>query len=454
VSDDGQNLLLELLEAPDRDHCPGARPVVAYRDDDDPAYLSQLDAGAVDRIALQRRGQWHGQWAQLAEEHAPAETFPLEGRLHQRWDAACPVLLRGLVDPAEARQVGRERGALFEALAEPGGLRSFLRAAMADAPHNFELASPQDLSDGERDIERHAFTWRADPERAGSPVVRDLWAKSAWLSTHGDDRSLRLRVAFGAEGADDASRDGRKHRRVAELGEVLLPELALLSGDESLRARLDAFAGEPTFLTQPIAYWNAPNGGARFHHDAFDEERVGGQLGVCYVQLGGRTAWLALSTADLAQRVAEVADYLEEGELGWIRESLWPRGQDFERFLALARHPKRCPRELTRPGCGSLGPLVDRGPEFTALLADAGHGLVLEPGDVLLLPNHGLDRTCMHSVFCASVDEVAYGLSAAVRTVALPDPPPRTPRSRSVTRPDPDQPMSLRRQREQRRRRR
>jgi len=57
---------------------------------------------------------------------------------------------------------------------------------------------------------------------------------------------------------------------------------------------------------------------------------------------------------------------------------------------------------------------VNRGPEFTAWLADAGHAAILAPGDAILLPNHGLTRTAMHSVFCAS-DETAYGLSFAIR---------------------------------------
>jgi hypothetical protein len=33
----------------------------------------------------------------------------------------------------------------------------------------------------------------------------------------------------------------------------------------------------------------------------------------------------------------------------------------------------------------------------------------------MLLPNHGLESTCMHSVFCAS-DEATYALSLAIRS--------------------------------------
>ena len=57
-------------------------------------------------------------------------------------------------------------------------------------------------------------------------------------------------------------------------------------------------------------------------------------------------------------------------------------------------------RELGESGCGTLGPWVDRGPEFTAFLIDAGHAAVLHPGDAICLPNNGRLSTAMHSVFC------------------------------------------------------
>ncbi len=443
-----EDLLAELVAAPDRDHCPGARPVVSYHEDDEPAYLDSLDAHTLRRVALHRRGVWHGDWAELREDLAPSDTFPLEARLSQRWHEARPIVIRGLFTPTQGAEIGREREGLFEALAEVGGLRTFLRTV--ELSPQFELGVAQELADRERDIERHGFTWRLDPGASSTPVVSDLWAKSAWLSTHDGDRSLRLRVSFGAEGIDDGSRDHRRHRRVSELAASLFEEAEWLDSHEELRARIDGFAGEPTFLTQQIAYWNAPSGGARFHHDAFDEERLGGQLGVCYVQFGGVTAWLGLSNVDLAARVLEALEYMDEGELGWVRNALWPTGKSFDRALTLARNPRRCAREIMREGCGAFGGLVERGPEFTSLLADAGHGFLLGPGDAVLLPSHGFERACLHSVFCGSEEEVAYGLSSAIRPLHPPEP---TPPPEAAPPPD-DRPPSLRRQRAQRRRRR
>ena len=153
---------------------------------------------------------------------------------------------------------------------------------------------------------------------------------------------------------------------------------------------LERFLGQRSFLTQHIAYWNAPDGGALFHHDAFAEEVSGGQRGVVYAQFSGATLWLSLSVEQLATRTRELGELLLAGPLSVIA------------------------RELALPACGRLAPVVNQGPEFTALLADAGHAFLVEPGDVVLLPNHGYKRTAMHSVFCAS-DEPGYALSMAVR---------------------------------------
>lgn len=423
--DDGRGLFAELVSAPDRDRCPGARPVVSVREDDEPGYLEEVEAREVARIPLERRGRWHGEWAVLASEpESPDEhPVPLTARLHQRWHAAKPIVLRGALDVRPLHEVLADRLAQGGELGEAGALRAFLKERLAEIGPHFELGGPTRLADAERDIERNWIRWHADPEAAQSVRMNDLWAKSAWLSTHDDDRSLRVRLSFGEEGRGDAARDLRRHRRVTELAEGLFPESVLVHRDEGLAERLATWIGDDVLFTQHIAYWNAPGGGALFHHDAFDEPLVGGQRGVLFAQLAGRSAWLALSIDDLASRVAEFVGYLDEGELPWVREALFPRPADLRAALALCGDPRRARRELIRPGCGSLGGVVDRGPEFTAFLADGGHAHLLEPGDLIVLPNHGLGRTCMHSVFCAD-EETSYGLSFALREANPPPPEP------------------------------
>ena len=110
----------------------------------------------------------------------------------------------------------------------------------------------------------------------------------------------------------------------------------------------------------------------------------------------------------------EFAESLADGELPWVRAQVFPTESSFRRFRELASDARALRGELALPGCGALCALVNRGPEFTSFLADAGHAWILDAGDAILLPNHGYDRTAMHSVFCAG-DETAYGLSLAIR---------------------------------------
>lgn len=417
------DLFLEVLGAPDRDHVPGEPPVLSYRDNDEPAYLDAIERRARRRVTLDRRGIFHGHIAEIeGEELVTATGRPPEATRSERWHTAKPIVLRGLADPgpAFAGEIA-ERRRLHDELKESGGLRRFLKRHKPELEPAYQVnPRPARLLDADRDIERVTITWKRDPDDPSSPNVRDLWAKSAWLSTSDEDESLRMRLSFGSEVDDDASRDVRRHRRVTDLAEILLPECALAHANATLVATIDGLCGARTFFTQHIAYWNAPGGGALFHHDAFAEDSVGGQRGVCYVQLSGSTAWLALSIEDLARRVIEFGEYLAEGELSWVREQAFRAPDSFERFLKMTERFMRVVRELSRPGCGKLGRIVNRGPEFTSFLADAGHATILGPGDVLLLPNHGYRRTAMHSVFAAS-DEPAYSLSMAIREI---DPPP------------------------------
>lgn len=419
----GPSLFEGLVFAPDRDRIPGARPVVSFAPDDDADFLRELDATARARFELSRRGVPHGSWAELdlARLGIPARQPRADAAtLRRRWNEARPLVLPGI-----ATEVGRDGGAItaafarFEALADEGALHAWIRSREAALPEGTTILNRRArLADPERDIEKVELTWQG----LGSREVRDLWIKSAWLSTHADDASLRLRFSFGREVEDDASRDDFRHRLVAELANALLSEARELAAHLELAHEIETAVGEESFFTQHIAYWNGPEGGASFHHDAFDESPTGGQLGVCFVQLAGRTAWLALSIADLAERAREFVENLRAGALPWLRDQLFPRPVDFERVVERAGDERALLRELALPGCGSLAKLVNRGPEFTSFLADGGHALVLEPGDALLLPNRGLARTAMHSVFCAS-EEPTYALSMAIRS-ARPRPEP------------------------------
>lgn len=405
------------LSGEGRDRIPGSLPVISYREEDEHAFLDDLERCADTTVELSRRGTWHGQWAELAPEKVGVDLgaeLSDHAALHLRWTDARPIVLPGILDRAIDHHASEIADGLdlYHQLAEDGGLRRWLKHRLPALGSEWRVRDRRaDLSDPERDIEK-VFLSR---ETAGQEL-RDLWWKSGRLSNFEADDSLRLRLSFGLERDDDASRDGLRQRAVTALAEALLPGATLVPNEASISRMLELFSGEELFLTQHIAYWNAPEGGALFHHDAFDEPEEGGQRGVLYAQLAGRTAWLALSIEDLAQRVLEFIELLNEGELDWVRDDLFPRTADLIGATDCARDPERLMRELALPGCGRFAGLVNRGPEFTDYLANAGHAVILEAGDVILLPNYGLARTAMHSVFCAD-DEPTYAISAALRQV-------------------------------------
>lgn len=413
---DGQ--LAEILGAPDRDRCPGARPVVSVAEEDDSAFIAEVNARCVAAPTLRRRGHFHGNWAELDDHMGFFPQDPLPS-MKERWEAARPIVLHDALPDSVMEIVRSHRRQ--EALSHPGGLQAFLTEKSATLEPEFAplppaIATPNaavPTGADERDIEKCFLRWESRTSRDAEPVD-NLWLKTQRLSTHADDQSLRLAVAFGEEGAEDASRDHHRHRLVSQLAERLFPELIPLHQDHELRGLIGEWTRSRPIFTQTIAYWNAPNAGALFHHDAFDEPHSGRQRGVLYAQLTGATAWLALSISDLAERVLEFVDLLEEGVFGELKDHLLGVDETKQRFMKIFAERESLEAELALPGCGRLARLVNQGPEFTALLADAGHGFVVSEGDVIVLPNHGYVSTCMHSVFCAS-EEPAFSFSMAIR---------------------------------------
>jgi hypothetical protein len=209
----------------------------------------------------------------------------------------------------------------------------------------------------------------------------------------------------------------RKRPALLEPPEEHAPEVRAVFCCERLAALLQRFCGRPVRPQEPTPCWHAPDGGAEFSHAAEGDARgdfMARRLGTACVQLSGRTLWLALSIEDLAARVAEFLEILADDGLAGVRARLFPERSAWSDARALAADRRRLVHELGLPHCGRLSALVNRSPEFTALLADCGHALLLRPGDVLLLPNHGLERTAMHAVFCADT-RPTYGLCMALR---------------------------------------
>ncbi|MEO6711606.1 MAG: hypothetical protein ABIP42_18650, partial [Planctomycetota bacterium] len=286
-------------------------------------------------------------------------------------------------------------------LRNPGTLKKFLASRLG----RDGLEEATRLEDPERDLEKHFARDGGTGER--------LWVKSATLTSPTTNRSGRVRFSFGREGDDDASADEQAHARVSVLARRFLPLADAIAKSRAHRGLLARFVGSPVLLTQHIGYWNAPEGGALLHHDAFDEPARSRQRGVCYVQLSGATIWLALCTADLVRHTREFFQALEAGAAGWVVDDCFDSRKAFARITRRAREPGWLQAELTSPGCGEFARMVNYSPEFLAVLVDAGHAWRLGAGDAILLPNFGRRRTCLHAVWCAGAAGAA--LSMAIR---------------------------------------
>lgn len=415
--------LRELLDARDRTPIDGARPIVAAdetsasNDDGEGvtealALEAELAAQGRARFALERRGRAHGTWIELDPELDARSDLPRPSLCRRRFAEARPLVWRGRFAPALSQWRNEIHAAVRagEKLLEPDGLGALMRSRLARHPR-FTVAR---VESGGADPERDLATAHV-VDRNAAPGALAPFAKAGRLSTFADDMSVRLRFGFGREVDDDDSADRGGHRAASALARAVFPEIALVDDDAEFQRELAEIAGLPLGVACPIAYWNRPQGGALFHHDAFAAVEENGQRGVLFVQLAGATAWLALSTLQLAKRAIEFAAQLADAP--WLAEELAPSGA-LDAVAAANGDPFALVEELGTPGQGRLGALVNHGPAFTSFLADLGHAAVLRAGDAILLPNHGWRATAMHSVFCAS-DGPNFALSLGLRPRAL-----------------------------------
>lgn len=395
--------VLPWLQDSDRRPLPGARPTVSgLAVEADPLWRVAC-AGARQRIDLLRRDTDHGSLFEFDPESEPACALPRPSRRRQLFREARPFVLAGAVRDVlrEHRNEIHTGEAARTRLAEPEGLERFVRSRFGRDRGGWTDASPGEFRDPERDLER--LTLQRESVR--------VWAKTARLSNHPEETSLRLRLGHGEEGADDATNDPTGRRGVAQIANRLLPFRKDLLRSPEIASLLESLDDLPLEASLDIVYWNRPNGGARFHHDAHADSGDG-QRGVLYLQLAGRTAWVALSLSDLASRVLEFAEVVASGSAPWILEE-WIADGALALLEGFTTDRTGLVRELGLPGAGRLANIVDRGPEFTGYLADVGHACILEPGDAILLPNHGRLSTAMHSVFCAG-DGPNLALSTAL----------------------------------------
>jgi hypothetical protein len=337
------------------------------------------------RIVLDRRGVRHGAFT----VGAPAPLSLRERR--ERFDADRPIPLPGIL----ARELPRFRAplarslALFEALrAGRVELQDEVRRRLSGKPEFSPSGATVDAGDP-REIEKVYV----DGMRGRTFAARGLYGKLSWIAHDERDLGLRIRFSFGSEALLDWRKETRRAPWADRYAEALFPECAILARSPRLDAVLVRLLGRKVRLSERIVYSNAPRGGAVFHHDCEPF-----QHGVVFGQLAGETAWLALPKRELARHVADAA------RTPALRK--------------LAGTPRKALRALETDGDPRLAALLDRTPAFTRRLVDAGALIHLRPGDALVLPNHGWDDTCWHSVFALGRKPSlahSYGLFAARR---------------------------------------
>lgn len=238
-------------------------------------------------------------------------------------------------------------------------------------------------------------------------ICEDLWVKISWLSFYEQDKSLRFRFSFGVDFEEDVARDRIRQKWASQLAEDVFPESRIVTDYQALlellRHLLDS---DDIKFVERIVYFNAPEGGAYFHHD-----RERGHAGVVYAQITGRSFWLALPKVVL---VAEIQMFVKECCAGTVE---WPANISpamRKSLAALVRSNQQLTKELDSLANSALIQLINETEEFVQRLTSGGHGLIIEPGDFLILPQQTDELCCWHSVFCHGA-ETGQALSFAVR---------------------------------------
>lgn len=292
-------------------------------------------------------------------------TPPSAAAVDATWAAGEGVFLPGLLGdgPARHRRAIEQSLRMFDRLRHGGEFLDELERRVGDDANLRYSGSTIDRNDA-REIER-VFVDAVDGERV---LAKDLWAKLAWIADDASDRSLRIRFSSGQEQLEDwLLQTDATARWVDEFAVRAFPECAAVLESKELWQTLRRLIPRPFRLSERIVYNNAPGGGAVFHHDAEP-----GQLGVAYSQLQGHTAWFAIAKRRLARLLVR-------------------GGAAADERTAMARLDQGDDQQLWQK--------LNRDPAFAQVLSAHGALFVLQAGDTILLPSHGIDDVAWHSVF-------------------------------------------------------
>ena len=333
--------------------------------------------------------------------------MPAPADVRDAWRAAYPILLPGLVAsaiPAQQQHIA-QAATLMQAVLDGADCEEILLQApyAARLAPRFEVLGSSFDEGDPQEIVKIEFDVMAD----GAVIAENLWVKLSWLSYSKYDASLRFRFSFGMENYEDVAADPERQAHAAALTEALFPESVVISANPRLNAFLrDLLQVKDFIYVERIVYFNAPEGGAQFHNDV---ER--GHLGVVFAQLSGRTAWLALSTGQLLD---ELQGFLAQPDADAAMRDVIRDAQARTMLIALANDCAALADYMNIRDNDPLEHLINRTPAFVQCLIAHGHAYLLNPGDVILLPQHDAAHCAWHAVYCLD-DEPGEALSFAIR---------------------------------------
>lgn len=332
----------------------------------------QLHDNGSTVVGLRRRGHDLGYLVRKAKPKQPEDLAPL-------WNANLPIHLPGVLEGGLEvfEQDIKASSEMFARLRDGARFLDELGPRLAHQDRFAPSGSTIDTHD-RREVEK---VWMAAVENDNT-LADELWAKLSWIAHDTSDTSLRISFSFGIEQLKEWRDDTARAPFVDAACQEAFPECLTITGHLPLVEALENLLDTRLRFSERIIYANAPNGGAMFHHDVEPEQR-----GVIFGQFAGRTAWLALPKRQLARHVRDLA----QGDLA-------ARVATEVDALAL----------LDQDSDQDLFQLLNTNIEMTQALVESGAAFLVEPGDAILLPNHGPDDTCWHSVFAVGRASLAH----------------------------------------------
>jgi len=295
---------------------------------------------------------------------------------------------------------------LMKNVLDEGEITSFIEKEpyIESYSKNFSIVATSAEEHDEQGIEKIYFD--AFDQNEDNVVAEELWCKGSWLSFVDDDASLRFRFSWGMEGYEDVSADPIKQAWAGKLCDVLFPESAIITQNQVILDNLHTILGKSAAFVERIVYFNAPNGGAQFHHDV---ER--GHAGVVFAQLSGATFWL---TAAKPKLIDEIIKFVQNTDNFDAIQAVLPHKKDQQDLTKLCSNREELSCYMEEPDHELVEALIDRCPEFVQHLIQQGYSHTLQAGDVLLLPQRDIDNCVWHSVFTLG-NTPGEALSFAVR---------------------------------------